>query len=62
MLLIKHLKKHGCVFEREGGNHSMWLNQAKNLKSPVPRHNEIPYRTVVNICRQLDIDVITSGR
>ena len=27
--LLKHLGEHGCVFVREGGCHSWWVNPAR---------------------------------
>ena len=39
--LIAHLRKHKCEQIREGSKHSLWVNQAVNAKSTVPRHNEI---------------------
>ena len=39
--LIRHLQKHGCVLEREGGRHSIWLNPANGLIQAVPRPTEI---------------------
>ena len=53
--LLKHLKKNGCQLEREGARHSIWLNPQNGRSSPVPRHNEIPFRTAVSVCRLLGI-------
>jgi len=39
--LIKHLEKYGCSLIREGSRHSWWWNPGKNLRSAVPRHQEI---------------------
>jgi len=53
--LIKHLRQQGCVFVREGGNHSWWSNPAQNRRSSVPRHVEIADRLVYKICKDLGI-------
>ena len=37
--LVKHLKGHGAFLLREGKRHSIY--QGGNLKTQVPRHNEI---------------------
>ncbi|HEY3321955.1 MAG TPA: type II toxin-antitoxin system HicA family toxin [Planctomycetota bacterium] len=53
--LVKHLRRHGCVFVREGGRHSWWLNPAQNRRSAVPRHNEIVDQLARKICKDLGI-------
>ena len=50
--LEQHLRKHGCVLERES-KHSIWKNPTFNVISAVPRHAEIPRGTVRAICRDL---------
>jgi len=54
--LIKHIKKHGCVFFKEGSNHTLYINP-KNpaVKVPVPRHKEISDFLSIKICKELDI-------
>ncbi len=39
--LLRHLEQHGCVFLREGGRHSVYVNRATRKTSTVPRHREI---------------------
>ncbi len=39
--LIRHLLDNGCIFEREGAKHSVFLNTLMGRSSTVPRHNEI---------------------
>ena len=56
--LIKHIHKHGCVFVREGGSHSVWRNPVTGRTSTVPRHNEINNHIGKKICRDLDVTVI----
>ena len=53
--LEAHLRTHGCQFEREGGNHTLWKNAVSGKVAPVPRHREIKDGTVRAICRQLQI-------
>jgi len=53
--LIRHLKKHGCEFLREGGDHTMYLNPANNRRTAVPRHREIRDLLANQICKQLDV-------
>ena len=51
--LERHLRAQGCVFFREGGAHTVWLNPSKRKIVSVPRHREIKEGTVHGICRQL---------
>ncbi|WP_437227385.1 type II toxin-antitoxin system HicA family toxin [Planctomicrobium sp. SH661] len=44
--LLKHLTQCGCVYEREGGDHSIWLNPQSGKQSSVPRHREIKKRSL----------------
>jgi len=53
--LIRHLEKHGCVFFREGSNHTVYISPAKNVCSTVPRHREILDFTAKKICKDLEI-------
>ena len=54
--LIKHLGKQGAVFVREGSRHSIY--QRGNLKTQVPRHNEIVDELARKICKDLDIPFV----
>lgn len=56
--LIKHIGKNGCVFIREGGNHSWWGNPAHNLRSSVPRHTEVDDQLARKICKDLGIPFV----
>jgi predicted RNA binding protein YcfA (HicA-like mRNA interferase family) len=49
--LIKHLKAHGAYLVREGKRHSIF--QRGNLKTQVPRHNEIVDELARKICKDL---------
>ena len=53
--LIAHLRSSGCVFVREGGNHSIWSNPLNNRRTAVPRHSEIEPGMIRKICRDLGI-------
>lgn len=39
--LLRHLCRHGCHLEREGGSHSLWANLQTGTTEAVPRHVEI---------------------
>jgi len=54
--LIRHLKGHGAFLLREGKRHSIY--QRANLKTEVPRHNEIVDELARKICRDLDIPFV----
>lgn len=51
----RHLRQQGCVFFREGGAHTIWLNPQSGKIASVPRHREIKEGTVRVICKQLEI-------
>ena len=53
--LERHLREHGCHFEREGGSHTLWKNPANGKVAPVPRHREVKENTARSVCRQLEI-------
>ena len=53
--LLKHLRQHECVLEREGGSHSLWTNPANGVVEAVPRHNEISNVLANKIFRNLGI-------
>ena len=53
--LVKHLLGNGCVFIREGANHSVFFNPALRRISTVPRHNEINNLLAKKICKDLGI-------
>lgn len=56
--LLRHLEAHGCVLDREGSRHSIYLNPANGKKAPVPRHMEIDNRLARKICKQLEVPSI----
>ncbi|HDH04072.1 MAG TPA: type II toxin-antitoxin system HicA family toxin [Candidatus Campbellbacteria bacterium] len=53
--LIRHLAKEGCIFVREGANHSVFFNPIMRRSSTIPRHNEIDKFLARKICRDLGI-------
>lgn len=53
--LIHHLRDHGCILYREGGNHTLFRNTANKKAVPLPRHQEIGDILAKRICRQLEI-------
>jgi len=56
--IIKHLTENGCIWDREGSNHTIYYNPRSNKVSAVPRHNEIDNNLCNEICKQLDIPKI----
>ena len=60
--LEAHLRAHGCEALREGQRHAIWSNPARDLRTPVPRHREIPTGTARAICRQLGLPPPTGAR
>jgi predicted RNA binding protein YcfA (HicA-like mRNA interferase family) len=53
--LIRHIERHGCVFVREGGKHTIYINPAIQEMATVPRHREIKEGTAAKICKELGI-------
>ena len=53
--LIRHMEAQGCVFMREGGGHTVYLNPTARKVSTVPRHREINDFMAKKICRELEI-------
>jgi mRNA interferase HicA len=53
--LLKYLHQHGCKFEREGGNHTIYTNADNTCKTSIPRHPEIKPNTVRKVCKDLNI-------
>ena len=56
--LIKYLTKNGCIFVREGANHSVFFNSLLSKTSTVPRHSEINDFLAKKICKDLGITPI----
>ncbi|MCK4353838.1 MAG: type II toxin-antitoxin system HicA family toxin [Dehalococcoidia bacterium] len=55
--LVNHLTKEGCILQREGGKHSVYLNPENGHIAAVPRHQEIEILLARKICRELDIPI-----
>lgn len=53
--LEKHLRRHCCRVQREGGSHTIWENQLNGRVQAVPRHKEVQTNTARSICRVLKI-------
>jgi mRNA interferase HicA len=53
--LLKHLREHGCEFQREGSRHTVYVNREAQRSSTVPRHTEIPDRLARKACKDLSI-------
>jgi predicted RNA binding protein YcfA (HicA-like mRNA interferase family) len=53
--LIRHLERHGCLFVREGGSHTIYKNPANGAFSSVPRHREVKESLGLKICDDLRI-------
>ena len=56
--LIRHLSINGCLFVREGANHSWWQNPDLNKRSAIPRHREISDLLAKKICKDLGVPPI----
>ena len=54
--LIKHLRKNGCIFIREGAKHSVFFNPLLRKTSTIPRHTEINNLLAKKICQDLGIE------
>jgi len=53
--LVRELEQNGCLFERHGKRHDIYLNPANGKKAPVPRHTEIKETLCRMIRRQLGL-------
>lgn len=53
--LIRHLKKCGCIFVREGGNHSIYKNPLNGKMTSIPRHREVKEFLAKKICDDLGV-------
>lgn len=54
--LIKHIKAHGAWLLREGSRHSIY--QLGDLKTQIPRHNEIVDELARKICKDLGVPFV----
>jgi len=53
--LIRHPEKNGCVFRREGGNHTIYKNLTNGIMTSVPRHRELKDSLAKKICDDLGV-------
>jgi mRNA interferase HicA len=53
--LIRYLKRHGCMFVREGAKHTVYTNPANGAFTTVPRHRMIKKNLARKICDDLGI-------
>jgi len=53
--LLRHLAKCGCLFVREGGNHTVYRNPANGRMTAIPRHREVKEFLARKICDDLGI-------
>jgi mRNA interferase HicA len=59
--LIRHIQSHGCVFVREGGNHTVYRNPATGSSTTVPRHRDVKKQIARKICHDLGIPRLYSN-
>jgi hypothetical protein len=52
---LRELARAGCVLERHGKRHAIYVNPANGRKAPVPRHTEIKNSLCDLIRQQLDL-------
>lgn len=57
--LVRHILMFGCVIEREGSNHTIFINLSSGQVSSVPRHSEINTFLGRKICKDLGIPLIS---
>ncbi|MBR1437215.1 MAG: hypothetical protein IJ587_01640 [Synergistaceae bacterium] len=55
--IIRYFKKCGVLFEREGGNHSIFVN-ANGRRIPVGRHSTFTRLEANMLCREAGIPPI----
>ena len=55
---IGHLTENGCIWYREGSNHTLYFNPLTKKVVAVPRHSDIPDILCKEICKQLCIPKI----
>ena len=53
--LIRKLRKAGCLLERHGASHDVWLNPKTGARTTIPRHGskEIKEKTAKSILKDL---------
>ncbi|MCL2313532.1 MAG: type II toxin-antitoxin system HicA family toxin [Firmicutes bacterium] len=56
--IVKYIIENDCIFYREGGNHTIFMNPETLQWAAVPRHTEIDDILCNKICKQLGIPKI----
>jgi hypothetical protein len=54
---IRQLTREGCLLDRQGARHDIYLNPATGHKQPVPRHTEIDDALAKHIKKYLGLKV-----
>jgi predicted RNA binding protein YcfA (HicA-like mRNA interferase family) len=57
--LVRYILACGCLVEREGANHTIFINLDSGQVTSVPRHKEINTFLGRKICKDLGIPVIS---
>ena len=55
--IIRHLEKNGFFFLREGGNHTIYINE-QGIRIPIKRHKIFDRIIANNICKEAKIKQI----
>lgn len=55
--IIRYLEKNGFFFDREGGNHTLYINN-KGVSVPVGRHTTLDRHDANRICKEAGIPAI----
>ena len=55
LVLLRHLRRHGCYLKREGRAQSLYANPNTGQVEAVPRHVEVPDVLAAKICRGLSV-------
>ena len=55
--IIRYLERSGFFFQREGGNHTIYMN-SKGIRVPVGRHNTFTRKEANQICKEAGIPPI----
>jgi mRNA interferase HicA len=53
--LIRELTRKGCLLDRHGARHDLYINPKTGQKAPIPRHSEIKNSLCELIRKQLGI-------
>ena len=53
--LLRHLAEHGCLFLREGSDHTIYWNPNEKKVSAIPRHRELNDYLANKICKDLGV-------